>query len=131
MNKYTYPAVFTQEDNGSYSVNFPDFDSCYTCGDDLADAIYMAQDVLAYTIYDLQAEGKSLPQPSDPRSISLSAGEFVNFVACDTLEYIKRHSTKSVKKTLTIPEWLNEAATRMNVNFSQVLQDSLTSIVQA
>lgn len=56
MNKYAYPAVFTPENNGAYSVNFPDFDGCYTCGDDLADAIYMAQDILAYTIYDLQAE---------------------------------------------------------------------------
>lgn len=131
MNKYTYPAVFTPEENGAYSVYFPDFESCYTCGDNLADAIYMAQDVLAYTIYDLQHEGHALPSASDPSAFSLADGEFVNFVACDTLEYIKRHSTKSVKKTLTIPEWLNEAATRMNVNFSQVLQDSLTSIVQA
>ena len=131
MNKYAYPAVFAPEENGAYSVYFPDFESCYTCGDNLADAIYMAQDVLAYTIYDLQREGHALPSASDPSAFSLADGEFVNFVACDTLEYIKRHSTKSVKKTLTIPEWLNEAATRMNVNFSQVLQDSLTSIVQA
>lgn len=80
MNKYAYPAVFTPENNGAYSVNFPDFDGCYTCGDDLADSIYMAQDILAYTIYDLQAEDKPLPHPSDPRSISVSTGEFVNFV---------------------------------------------------
>ena len=130
MNKYSYPAIFTPEENGAYSVFFPDFESCYTCGDNLTDSIYMAEDVLAFTIYSLQKENKSLPAPSNLSSITTSEGEFVNYIACDTLEYCKRNNSKAVKKTLTIPEWLNEAATQMNVNFSQVLQDALLSIVQ-
>lgn len=130
MNKYSYPAIFTPEENGAYSVFFPDFESCYTCGDDLADSIYMAEDALAFTIYSLQKENKPLPVPSNPAAITTSEGEFVNYVACDTLEYCKRNNSRSVKKTLTIPEWLNEAATQMNVNFSQVLQDALLSIVK-
>lgn len=104
MNKYSYPAIFTPEENGAYSVDFPDFESCYTCGNTLADAIYMAEDVLAFTIYSLLKEGGTLPIPSDLSSISVSGSEFVNYVACDTLEYMKRNSTKSVKKTLMIPE---------------------------
>ena len=130
MYKFSYPAIFTPEENGAYSVFFPDFESCYTCGDNLTDSIYMAEDVLAFTIYSLQKENKSLPAPSDLSSITTSEGEFVNYIACDTLEYCKRNNSKAVKKTLTIPEWLNEAATQMNVNFSQVLQDALLSIVQ-
>jgi predicted RNase H-like HicB family nuclease len=130
MNKYSYPAIFTPEENGAYSVFFPDFENCYTCGDNIADSIYMAEDVLAFTIYSLQKENKPLPEPSNISSISTSEGEFVNYIACDTLEYCKRNSSKSVKKTLTIPEWLNEAATQLNVNFSQVLQDALLSIIQ-
>lgn len=130
MTKYSYPAIFTPEENGSYSVFFPDFEGCYTCGDNLADSIYMAEDVLAFTIYSLQKENKNLPTPSDLSSIVTTDSEFANYIACDTLEYCKRNSSKSVKKTLTIPEWLNEAATQMNVNFSQVLQDALLAIVQ-
>ena len=130
MNKFTYPAVFTPEENGAYSVFFPDFDSCYTCGDTLTDSIYMAEDVLAFTIYTMQKEGKTLPEASLLSDVSTEEGEFVNYVACDTLEYCKRNNSKAVKKTLTIPEWLNEAAMQMNVNFSQVLQDALLSIVQ-
>lgn len=130
MYKFSYPAIFTKEDNGAYSVLFPDFEGCYTCGDDLTDSIYMAEDVLAFTIYSLQKENKPLPEPSDANSIVTSDGEFVNYIVCDTLEYCKRNSSKSIKKTLTIPEWLNEAATQMNVNFSHVLQDALLSIVQ-
>ncbi len=130
MNKYSYPAVFTPEENGAYSVNFPDFEGCYTCGDDLADSIYMAQDVLAFTIYSLEKENKVLPAATASNNIHLEAGEFVNVIACDTLAYCKKNSSRAVKKTLTIPEWLNDAATALDINFSQVLQNALLTIVQ-
>lgn len=125
MNKYSYPAIFTPEENGLYSVIFPDLESCYTSGDNLTDAIIMAEDVLAFTLYDYEKEGKPIPAPSSPSSLSLANGEFVNFIACDTLGYRKRFNNKAVKKTLTIPEWLNEVALDQNINFSQVLQDAL------
>ena len=51
MARYAYPAVFTPEENGQFSVNFPDLESCYTCGDDMKDALIMAEDVLAFTLY--------------------------------------------------------------------------------
>lgn len=125
MTKYSYPAVFTPEDNGQFSINFPDLEGCYTCGDDITDGIMMAEDVLAFTLYDYEKEGKVIPVPSSPDSIPLKEGEFVNFIACDTLEYRKRFNSKAVKKTLSIPEWLNEAATASGLNFSQVLQEAL------
>ena len=55
--KYVYPAVFTPEDSGRFSVNFPDLESCYTCGDDLGDALYMAEDVLAMTLVSYEDKG--------------------------------------------------------------------------
>mgnify|MGYP004453508027 FL=1 len=125
MAKYAYPAIFTPESNGGYSVYFPDLESCYTCGDNMADALLMAEDVLALVLYGYETSFRAIPSPSMSADIHLAPGEFVNSVACDTIEYRKRYSTKSVKKTLTIPEWLNEIATSMNINFSQVLQDAL------
>lgn len=125
--KYSYPAIFTPEDGG-YSVVFPDLEGCYTCGDDMTDAIYMAEDVLALTLYSYERDKKEIPIPS--HSLPLKDGEFINYIACDTLEYQKRFNNKAVKKTLSIPEWLNEAALSMNINFSQVLQDALIAKVQ-
>lgn len=125
MAKYSYPAVFTMEENGLYSVDFPDIKGCYTSGESLADAIYMAQDVLAYSLYDIERAGDIMPIPSDPTTIAHEANEFVNYVACDTLKYRKLHNNKAIKKTLTIPEWLNESAIEMGLNFSQVLQEAL------
>lgn len=130
MNKYSYPAVFTPEENGAYSINFPDLESCYTCGDNLTDALMMGEDVLAFTLYDYEKENRAIPTPSAPSSIPLHEGEFINYIACDTLEYRKRRNNKAVKKTLTIPEWLNEAALEMDLNFSQVLQEALLSKIQ-
>ena len=50
---------------------------------------------------------------------------FINLISVDLEDYAKTHFKKSVKKTLTIPEWLNREATKKNINFSKVLQDAL------
>lgn len=125
MKKYSYPAIFTAEEGGKYSIRFPDLEGCYTCGDNLTDGILMAEDVLAFTLYDYERNEREMPEPSALPEIPLEDHEFVNYIACDTLEYRKRFNGKAVKKTLTIPEWLNEAAMAMNLNFSQVLQEAL------
>lgn len=127
MAKYAYPAVFTPAEEGGYTVNFPDLEGCFTEGDDMAETLYMAEDVLALILYGYETDGRRIPVPSSPSSIKLEPGEFVNFVACDTLAYRKMYNSKAVKKTLTIPEWLNESATAMGLNFSQVLQEALMS----
>ena len=130
MAKYVYPAVFTPEDTG-YSVFFPDLDGCYTCGDDLQDAIMMAEVVLAYVLYDMEKEGKEVPKASRIADFVVeSPDDFVNYIACDTIEYAKMHNNRAVKKTLTIPEWLNEAAIKAGINFSQVLQEALMEKVR-
>ena len=127
MAKYVYPAVFTPEEDGKYSVFFPDLDGCYTCGGDRQDAIVMAEDVLAFYLYDEEVAQNEIQKSSTTAEIELKDGEFVNYIACDTIEYAKMHNNRAVKKTLTIPEWLNEAATRAGVNYSQVLQEALMS----
>lgn len=123
--KYVYPAIFTLEKDGSYSIVFPDLEGCYTCGSDLQDGLRMAEDVLALVLYGYEKEHKDIPSPSNRASITLNEGDFINYIACDTMEYRKMHNNKSVKKTLTIPEWLNEEACALNLNFSQVLQEAL------
>ena len=111
--------------NGAFSILFPDLDGCYTCGDSLEDGIEMAQDALALTLYGYEKDQREIPPPSTPSALSLKGNVFVNYIACDTLKYRKMYNSKAVKKTLTIPEWLNEAAVSMGLNFSQVLQEAL------
>ena len=125
MGKYVFPAVFTAEESGLYAVDFPDLESCYTSGEDLADAIKMAEDVLALTLYEYEKEKKPIPKPSNWRSITTAENEFVNHISADTMHYQKKFNHKSVKKTLSIPEWLNDLATAENINFSQTLQEAI------
>ena len=125
MGMYVFPAVFTAEESGLYAVDFPDLESCYTSGENLADAIRMAEDVLALTLYEYEKKKKPIPQPSDWHSISVESNEFVNYVSADTIYYQKKFNHKSVKKTLSIPEWLNELAIAENINFSQTLQEAI------
>ena len=131
MAKYVYPAIFTPEDDGSYSIVFPDLEGCYTCGDNLEDSIEMAEDALALVLYGYEKDGREIPAPSARSAFSVSGNDFVNFIACDTMKYRKMYNNKAVKKTLTIPEWLNEAACAMGLNFSQILQEALMQKVQA
>lgn len=128
MGKYYYPAVFTPEKDG-YSVVFPDLEGCFTCGDDLHDALCMAQDVLASCLCDMEIDDQVIPTPSYLEDIKTEKNEFVNYITCDTEAYRRLYKKISVKKTLTIPQWLNEAAIVRNVNFSQVLQDALLELV--
>ena len=125
MAKYVYPAIFTPEVDGGFSIKFPDLEGCFTCGDTLEDGLEMAKDALALVLYGYEKEKRIIPIPSGLNSFILEPNEFVNYVVCDTLIYRKQHSNRSVKKTLTIPEWLNEAAMAMELNFSQILQEAL------
>ncbi len=124
MAKYVYPAVFTKE-GGVYSVIFPDLESCYTQGDSVQDAFDMASDVLCLTLYELEENKKTIPAPSDPGKLKTQKSEFVALVSCDTLEYRRFFDNRAVKKTLTIPAWLNTMSEREGVNFSAILQRAL------
>ena len=126
-----YPACFYKEKEGGYTVIFPDLNHLATCGDTLENALEMAVDCLAGYLYTAKQEGENVPAPSDMNSIDVNEeydeyeSAFVNMVTVDVAEYAKKHFEKSVKKTLTIPSWLNEIAVANNVNFSQVLQSAL------
>ena len=126
-----YPACFYKEKEGGYSVIFPDLNHLATCGDTLANAVEMAVDCLALYLYSAKIDKEDIPAPSDINDIDVNAEydeyetAFINMVSVDVEEYAKKHFEKSVKKTLTIPSWLNDIAIENNVNFSQVLQNAL------
>ena len=104
MAKYVYPAIFTPESEGGFSINFPDLEGCFTCGDTLEDGLEMAKDALALVLYGYEKDKRPIPTPSDLNSFKLEAKEFVNYVVCDTLVYrkSKRKAMDFSKKGKTI-----------------------------
>lgn len=122
--KYVYVAVFTIECE-QYCVTFPDFESCYTSATNLVEAMEMAKDVLTLTLYDLEERKIAAPKATPIQELEVSKRSFTSYVEADTMEYRKRYENKAVKKTLTIPSWLNVMAQRENINFSLTLQEAL------
>jgi predicted RNase H-like HicB family nuclease len=124
---FIYPAIFHHEDN-AYWVEFPDLEGCQTFADTLQEALASAQESLTGYLLTLLEEGAEIASPSDISEITPEENSFTTLVSCDLSKY---NYTKSVKKTLTIPSWLNERAIAKGINFSQVLQDALISRIQA
>ena len=129
--KLTYPAYFYKDDaTGGYAVVVPDLPGCVSGGETLADAIIMATDAASGWVLDELEDGKPIPPavaiselPSDPDG-------FINMLVLDMDVYTEKYGNKAVRKNLTIPAWLNTFAESNHVNFSQILQESLTEMFQ-
>lgn len=121
--KYAYPAIFTPAAEGGFDVKVPDLPGCRTCGNDLADAIFMAEDAVSMWLWDAENCNESIPTPSP--ALQAETPAFVSYVYADTDEYRRKNDSRAVKKTLSIPSWLNDRAMQAGVNFSQILQDAL------
>lgn len=120
--KYIYPAKFIKQKVG-YTVDFIDF-NCTTEGDTLEKAIEMAQEAMGLFLDDLNVS--DIPKASLPFCAqNLAENEFISLIELDLDEYRKQYDSKAVKKTLTIPNWLNKKAEALNLNFSQILQKAL------
>lgn len=121
-----YPAIFTKmnDDGDYYLIDFIDLKNCTTEGKNIQEAYYMAQDAMGLFLDDLT----NFPNPTlcfD--NIKLEKNQFISFVSIDMTEYRKKYNNKAVKKTLTIPGWLDNMAEKENINFSQLLQEALKS----
>jgi predicted RNase H-like HicB family nuclease len=123
--RYVYPAILTPLDGGSYDVVFPDLPYCRTCGAELAETLAMAEDAAAMWLWDAENSGEVVPEPSPHEEVACDLNQFVNLIRVDTDAYRRAQDTRAVKKTLTIPAWLNTEAENAHLNFSGVLQEAL------
>ena len=124
MEKLFYPAIFHKAEEGGFWISFPDLPECFTEGDDMKQAYEMAVEALELAFVNRKEEKEEIPMPSEIDKIQNEEGIFV-VIEFDMQEYLRKHNAKAVKKTLSIPQWLNEEATAMGINFSQVIQEAL------
>lgn len=128
---YIYPAVFYPEEDGRYSVIFPDLNDLATYGDTLADAFAMAQEACSQYLFTSLRDGEHLPSPSSLDDVQKEdAHALVNMVCVNLDAYARAYDDKAVKKTLSIPAWLNTACENLGINFSKVLKDALIAKLQ-
>ena len=121
-----YPAIVHNEED-QFWVEFPDLPGCQSCAGTLEETISCAADALGLYLYSKIEDGAALPNPSDIKTIDPEDG-FTTLIYSDPTRYERR--TRAVKKTLTIPEWLNEEAEKRHINFSSVLKEALEQRIQ-
>ncbi len=123
-SQYTYVSLMKKEADGGYSVRFPQLEGCITEGDNLTDAIKMAQEAMSLHLYGMEQDGEAIPE-AILDNIKVEEGEMIVPVTAWMTPFREEMENRSVKKTLTIPAWLNDAAERRRVNYSQILQSAL------
>ena len=129
--RLVYPALFEPwEDGDGFTVTVPDLPGCITEGENLADAIAMAQDAASGWVLDELEDGHSIPKPSSMHNIHPEGNAFISLLSLDMDTYAAKYGSKSIRKNLTIPAWLNTFAESEKINFSQVLTDALTTMYQ-
>ncbi|SDZ78715.1 Predicted nuclease of the RNAse H fold, HicB family [Oribacterium sp. KHPX15] len=124
--KLVYTAIFDPNDDGSYTVTVPDLPGCVTEGPNLAEAIDMAVDAASGWILGELEEGNSIPSATPFFDVQLDDPNcFKSVLSLDMNAYAEKYSTKTVRKNITIPAWLNTYGEKNNINFSKILQDAL------
>ena len=123
-DRYVYPAIFHYGEDG-ISVSFPDIPGCLTAGNTIEEALKNAKEALELNMYGLEEDQEDIPTPSDPKDIILVGNEALVLIEVWRIPVRDYMLNKSVKKTLTIPKWLNDLAEDNKINFSHILQKSL------
>ncbi len=121
---YMYPAIFEYNDDG-ISISFPDLPGCFSCANTDEEALFMAKDALGLHICNMEDDGDEIPVATKLNDIKIKNNQKAILVEVNMPLFRESVQNSAVKKTLTIPKWINDLAERNHVNFSQVLQTAL------
>ena len=127
--KYHYPAVFLCESDG-ITVTFPDFPYLVTCGTTLEEACEKAEECLGMGITDYIQENQDLPNMTPLQDIALEKNESVVIVSVDLDEWLREFGNKSVRRNITLPQWMDQLATKRKINVSKVCQEALRKVLR-
>lgn len=125
-DRYVFPAIFEYCEE-SYTVTFPDLPGCITEGKDVDEALKMAKEAMELHIYNMEDDKEKIPAPSKPESIKLPKHSFTSLIEVWMPPVRNEMRNEYIKKTLTIPKWLNDIVLEKKLNFSQLLQVAVKS----
>lgn len=120
IQEYVYPAVFHANEDGTYTIIFPDLPGCISEGKSLGNAMKMAEAALTQWIEYLNDSKENIPVPSKLQDVELENNEFVNFIRADIKD------SRAVKRTISLPRWMDEQAAEEGLSLSKILQEALS-----
>jgi predicted RNase H-like HicB family nuclease len=118
--EYVYPAIFHRNKDASYTIIYPDLPGCISEGKTLGNAMYMAQSALTQWIGYLADKKHEIPNASPVEKIKTPKGDFVNLICAEVKD------AKAVKRTVSIPKWMDDKVIQSGLSLSRVLQDALS-----
>lgn len=121
---YIFPAVFDFADDG-ISIEFPDLPGCLPCAGTLDEAVKNAKEAMRLHLFGMEEDGEDIPEPTPVTAIKTKKNQSLILIDVFMPPFREKMHTRFVKKTLSIPSWLNAEAEHRGVNFSQVLQNAL------
>ena len=119
--EYIYPAVFHPNDDNSITIIYPDLPGCVSEGKSLGNAMYMAEDALKQWASVMEEVGDEIPAASPLASVTVADGEFVSLIRAETKD------TRAVRRTVSVPRWMDDEAAKRGISYSRVLQDALSN----
>ncbi|WP_072875527.1 type II toxin-antitoxin system HicB family antitoxin [Alicyclobacillus tolerans] len=123
-DRYIYPAIFHFAEDG-ISIEFPDFPGCLPCAFSLEEAMKNAREAMALHLYGMEQDGEILPEPTPITHLQSNEHQAIVLIEVWMPPFRDEMEQRAVKKTLTIPKWLDDLALEHQVNFSHLLQDAL------
>ena len=117
--EYVYPAIFHRNKDESYTITYPDLPGCISEGKNIGNAMYMAQSALSQWISYLLDKKQEIPRASTAQKIKTTNGDFVNLICAEVRD------SKAVKRTVSIPKWMDDKVIQSGLSLSRVLQDAL------
>jgi len=126
---FIYPAIIKKLGDKDYNIRFKDFENIISCGESIDEAYNMTEDALKLEMFDLYSDKLEIPSATDITDIEVESDETLILIKVNMKNILKEYNNKAIKKTLSIPSWLNKLAEEKKVNFSQVLQDALKNML--
>ena len=127
---YVYPVIFTPIEEGGYCVYAPDIKGCITEADNFAEGIAKIRDGICGMLYILERDNQPIPEPTDVFLVKREKNDIVTLVDAPLEEYRRRVGSKAVRRTISIPEWLDKLAMQSNISLSQITQKAIKDELQ-
>lgn len=123
-DRYVYPAIFDYATDG-ISIEFPDLPGCLPCADTMEDAVKNAREAMALHLYGMEQDCDPIPDTTPINKLRAGENQAIVLIEVWMPPFRDEMEQRAVKKTLTIPKWLDDLAVDQHVNFSHLLQDAL------
>jgi predicted RNase H-like HicB family nuclease len=117
--EYVFPAIFHKNTDGSYTITYPDLPGCVSEGKSLGNAMHMAESALKQWIEFLSDKKQEIPAAAAIEKIKTGRGEFANLIRAEV------KGSRAVRRTVSIPRWMDEEAASGGLSLSRILQDAL------